>query len=91
MFEPTLHFSPVGLFIYTLLILLIGKGVRKLYMDEKLLTAKEVAGLLKINTLTVYDYIKEGRLKAYRLGSRYRIGNKQLQKFLRDCAKEVGR
>ena len=40
---------------------------------EKLYTTKEVAEMLKLNERTIKRYIKEGTLKAVRIGSAVRI------------------
>lgn len=36
-------------------------------------TIEEVAGLLKVSKLTVYDLIKKGVLPAYRVGRQMRV------------------
>lgn len=51
-------------------------------MAKALLTAREVANLLKLNILTVYEYIRKGRLKAVKLGRNYRVEEKDLDKFI---------
>jgi len=51
-------------------------------MTSLFLTAKEVAYLLRLNILTIYDYIKIGKLKAIRFGRNYRIAKKDLDKFI---------
>lgn len=47
-------------------------------------TVKEVANLFKLNILTIYEYIREGRLQAIRLGRSYRIESRELERFIRD-------
>lgn len=39
--------------------------------DADLLTVEEAAGLLKVSTVTIRRWLKQGRLRAYRLGPRY--------------------
>jgi len=51
-------------------------------MTISLLTAKEVAALLKFNTLTVYAYIRNGKLPAVKFGKNYRISEDDLNKFI---------
>jgi excisionase family DNA binding protein len=41
--------------------------------DSNLLTPEQVAKILQINVLTVYNYIKRGKLSAIRLGRSYRV------------------
>jgi excisionase family DNA binding protein len=47
-----------------------------------LLTVQEVAAYLRLNTLTVYDYIRSGLLKAIKFGRTYRIDKDDLDKFI---------
>jgi excisionase family DNA binding protein len=49
---------------------------------DRLLTVKETADVLKLNVLTVYDYIRSGRLNAVKLGRYYRIEQKDLMAFI---------
>lgn len=51
-------------------------------MTKLFLTAKEVANLLKLNILTVYEYIRNGKLQAVRFGRSYRIEEEDLKKFI---------
>lgn len=53
-----------------------------------LYTIAEVARRLKVNRNTVYRLIKEGRLKAVRLGS-LKVRSKALEEFL-DNLEELG-
>lgn len=45
-------------------------------------TVAEVAEILKLNPETVRNYIRQGRLKASKIGREYRISEKRLQEFL---------
>jgi excisionase family DNA binding protein len=49
----------------------------------KLYTAKEIAEILQINMFTVLRYIREGKLEHIKVGSQYRVTEKQLDKFLK--------
>jgi len=50
--------------------------------NEQYYTIKEVAKMLKVAYLTVYRWIQDGKLKAYKAGKQYRIGKADLDKFL---------
>jgi excisionase family DNA binding protein len=50
---------------------------------ETFLTAREVAEILKLNILTVYDYIRTGQLPAVKFGRTYRITEDDLEMFIR--------
>jgi excisionase family DNA binding protein len=56
---------------------------------DSVLTVKETAALLKLSPLTVYDYIRLGKLKAVRFGRYYRILNNDLLLFIDDHKLEV--
>lgn len=49
---------------------------------ERMLTLKEVAQILKVHHLTVYEWVKAGKLRAYKLGRVYRVAEKDLEVFL---------
>lgn len=50
--------------------------------ELKVYTPTEVAGLLKVNPQTVWKYIREGRLRASKLGRVYRIRETDLELLL---------
>ncbi len=53
-----------------------------IYMRNSFLTAQEVAEMLKLNIMTIYEYIRLGKLKAIRFGRYYRILSKDFDKFV---------
>lgn len=50
--------------------------------DKPFYKAEDLAGLLEVNIMTIYRYIKAGRLKAYKLGREFRIEKKEFNTFL---------
>jgi len=50
--------------------------------SENLLTPEQVAGTLQVHVLTVYSYIRKGKLDAIRLGRSYRIIPEDLTRFI---------
>ena len=44
--------------------------------------AEDLATLLDVNIMTIYRYIKAGRLQAYKIGKEYRIDKKVFNEFL---------
>ena len=50
-------------------------------MSTQLYTADEVAGLLNLHVKTIRRYVREGRLKARRIGKEYRIARADLDDF----------
>ena len=51
-------------------------------MKDKFLKAQEVAEALKVNIMTIYRYIKAGKLTAYKTGKEFRIKEKDFNEFL---------
>jgi excisionase family DNA binding protein len=51
-------------------------------MQEKILTPTQVAQILQIHQFTVLKYIKQGKIKASKMGRVYRIRESDLEKFL---------
>ncbi len=52
-------------------------------MNEEFYTAEELAQKLKVNIMTIYRYIKAGKLKAYKIGKEYRIEHTEFEKFMK--------
>src|SRR6266404_3437325 len=50
-------------------------------MSTQLYTADEVAGLLNLHVKTIRRYVRDGRLKARRIGKEYRIARADLDDF----------
>jgi excisionase family DNA binding protein len=51
-------------------------------MKDKFLTAQEASEILKCNIMTIYRYIKSGKLVAYKLGKEFRIKEIEFNKFI---------
>lgn len=49
---------------------------------QKFYTIEEVANLLRVSYLTVFRWIKAGKLPAYKVGKRHRIEISDLNNFL---------
>lgn len=49
----------------------------------KLLTVREVADTLKVNLMTVYRWIREGRIEQIKIGRSVRIDEKELERFVK--------
>ncbi len=45
-------------------------------------TAQELADVLDFNIMTIYRYIKSGKLKAYKIGKEFRIEKEEFNNFL---------
>lgn len=51
-------------------------------VNEKFYTVQEVADLLQVHWQSVLNYIKNGKLKALKLGKGYRISQGSLDEFI---------
>jgi excisionase family DNA binding protein len=51
-------------------------------MSDRLLTAAEVAGQLRVSTMTIYRLIRRGELPAVRVGRNYRVRAADLDSYL---------
>lgn len=51
-------------------------------VNDKFYTVQEVADLLQIHWQSVLNYIKNGKLKALKLGKGYRISQEALDEFI---------
>jgi len=49
--------------------------------DERLLTVREVAEVMRVSTMTVYRLIRGGALPAIRVGKHFRIRERDLDGF----------
>lgn len=47
-------------------------------------TAQELAEKLRVNIMTIYRYIKAGKLKAHKIGKEFRIDKKTFLKFMKE-------
>ena len=48
-------------------------------MSQELYSVEQVADLLNLHVRTVRNYVREGRLKAVRIGKQYRIAREDLE------------
>ena len=48
----------------------------------KFIKPRDIAKLLKLNIVTIYEYIREGKLRAVKFGRNYRIEEKDLEEFI---------
>ena len=51
-------------------------------MEDKFYTIQEIADILKVNYMTVYRWIRAGKLEAYKVEKQYRIKESDFQKFM---------
>lgn len=52
-------------------------------MEKEFYTPAEVAENLRVNIMTIYRYIKAGKINAHKLGKDFRIDVKEYERFLK--------
>ena len=52
--------------------------------NNEFITTGEASKILKVSLLTIYRYIKAGKLPAYKIGRDYRIKKEEFDKFLEE-------
>jgi excisionase family DNA binding protein len=62
--------------------ILQGLKEKNMKNNSNLLTPEQVSEILQIHVLTVYSYIRQGKLGAVRLGRSYRISSDDLDNLL---------
>lgn len=55
--------------------------------EKEFYKAEDLAELLDVNIMTIYRYIKAGRLKVYKIGKEFRIDKSEFNNFLKKCQK----
>ncbi len=50
--------------------------------NKEFYKTEELASLLQVNIMTIYRYIKAGKLKAYKIGREFRISKNDFNNFL---------
>ncbi|HEY0947889.1 MAG TPA: helix-turn-helix domain-containing protein [Candidatus Paceibacterota bacterium] len=48
--------------------------------------AEDLAAKLDVNIMTIYRYIKVGKLRAYKLGKEFRIEKVEFENFLKNAS-----
>ncbi len=50
--------------------------------EQEFYLVDELANTLRISHMTIYRYIKAGKIKAYKIGKEFRIGKDEFWNFL---------
>ena len=51
--------------------------------EKEFYTAQNLADKLEVNIMTIYRYIKAGRISAYKIGKEFRINKDEFERFLK--------
>ena len=52
-------------------------------MNKEFYKAEELAEKLEVNIMTIYRYIKAGKIKAYKFGKEFRVEKSEFESFLK--------
>ena len=52
-------------------------------MTTKFYTPAEISEMLRVNIMTIYRYIRAGKINAHKIGKDYRINEEEYEKFLK--------
>ncbi len=50
--------------------------------EEEFYLVSELASALRVSQMTIYRYIKKGKIKAYKIGKEFRFAKKEFDAFL---------
>jgi excisionase family DNA binding protein len=56
---------------------------------KEILTARDVAAILKLNKITVYKYANEGKIPGVRIGNRWRFDRAQIEELMSGARSQV--
>ena len=51
--------------------------------EKRLLTISEVAEFLQMNSMTVYSWVKDGKIPAFKIGKVWRFRKTEIDKWLK--------
>lgn len=57
--------------------------------EKEFYKAEDLAKLLGVNIMTIYRYIKSGRLKAYKIGKEFRIDKEAFNILLKNSKYKI--
>jgi excisionase family DNA binding protein len=63
---------------------------REPFIEDRLLTASEVADLLRVSRMSIYRMIKQGEMSAFRVGRSYRLREADVHRYLMQRFTEAG-
>ena len=58
--------------------------------SKQVMTVKDVAGYLDVHPMTIYKYVRDGRIPAFKIGDSWRIRRDSIQKWIKESEKRSG-
>ena len=61
--------------------------------SNQVMTVKDIADYLHMHPMTIYKYVKEGKIPAFKIGASWRVRRDSIQKWIKksEQQKERGR
>jgi len=51
---------------------------------KEVMTVKDIAEYMDMHPMTIYKYVKEGNIPAFKIGSSWRIRRESIQKWIKE-------
>ncbi|MBU4589740.1 MAG: helix-turn-helix domain-containing protein [Candidatus Omnitrophica bacterium] len=58
--------------------------------SKQIMTVKGVADYLDVHPMTIYKYVKDGRIPAFKVGDSWRIRRNSIDKWIKDSENRNG-
>jgi len=57
--------------------------------SKRMMTVNDVADYLKLHPMTVYKYVKEGKIPAFKIGASWRIRKDMIDKWIEQSENKI--
>jgi len=57
--------------------------------SKQVMTIKDIADYMDMHPMTIYKYVKEGKIPAFKIGSSWRIRRDTIKKWIEDNEKKT--
>ncbi|MBU4312463.1 MAG: helix-turn-helix domain-containing protein [Candidatus Omnitrophica bacterium] len=57
---------------------------------KQVMTVKDVASYLDVHPMTIYKYVKDGRIPAFKIGDSWRIRKDSMQRWIKESEGKNG-
>lgn len=58
---------------------------------KQVMTVKDVAEYLDVHPMTIYKYVRDGRIPAFKIGDSWRVRRDSIQKWITDNEQKNGK
>ena len=57
--------------------------------SKQVLTVRDVAEFMDVHPMTIYKYVKEGKIPAFKIGANWRIRRDSIKKWISENEKQL--